>query len=150
MNNASPGQNDVYWLLTSFLDYFHRLEKANLERIFNTHIDSAHIFSSKPFLNGIIGLAYLSSICSSLSGSVLSVQSPIVGAMGHLAAHEMGHNLGLNHEDGSGFIMSPFIDYFNFATTFSTRSYSELQSYMNKSVGHLSFGAQGLCLKICL
>lgn len=64
--------------------------------------DVAHLFTGKQIDGNVIGIAYLSVICSSNQGYGLS-QSKFAGAMvsrAALTAHEMGHNWSAGHCDG--------------------------------------------------
>lgn len=66
------------------------------------HRDVAHLFTGRDIDGGVIGIAWLSVICSGNQGYGLS-QSKFAGAMtsrAALTAHEIGHNWSANHCDG--------------------------------------------------
>lgn len=59
------------------------------------------IFLNRPvrFDNGVIGKAYRGLICSTEnSGSVSVHHSSVVGLVAATLAHELGHNLGIDHD----------------------------------------------------
>ncbi|XP_061485585.1 disintegrin and metalloproteinase domain-containing protein 20-like [Rhineura floridana] len=60
--------------------------------------DAAHLLVYKGF-RGIIGIAYLSQICSDSFGSAVdSLRTFRLYHFSELFAHELGHNLGMNHD----------------------------------------------------
>uniref|UniRef100_A0A3Q0RHT0 ADAM metallopeptidase domain 28 n=1 Tax=Amphilophus citrinellus TaxID=61819 RepID=A0A3Q0RHT0_AMPCI len=70
----------------------------NSELVKRTKHDNAHLISGINFDGPVIGLAYVGTLCSDHSVGVVQVRPIAVGAT---LAHEMGHNLGMNHDDSS-------------------------------------------------
>ncbi|MEK6798307.1 MAG: M12 family metallo-peptidase [Planctomycetota bacterium] len=62
--------------------------------------DVAHLFTSKVLLNEILGIAYITGICSDVEGYSLvsdSVGCATFACKTNLTAHELGHNWGAGH-----------------------------------------------------
>ncbi|XP_074526736.1 disintegrin and metalloproteinase domain-containing protein 28 [Halichoeres trimaculatus] len=64
--------------------------------------DMAHMISAIDFEGATVGLAYVGTLCSSHSVGVVQDHTARAIAVGATLAHEMGHNLGMNHDDSSG------------------------------------------------
>uniref|UniRef100_A0A7N8X3V8 ADAM metallopeptidase domain 28 n=1 Tax=Mastacembelus armatus TaxID=205130 RepID=A0A7N8X3V8_9TELE len=60
--------------------------------------DNAHLISAIDFEGPTVGLAYIGTFCSGHSVGVIQVKSTL--------AHEMGHNLGMDHDDSSACVCS--------------------------------------------
>ncbi|KAL1773049.1 disintegrin and metalloproteinase domain-containing protein 26A-like [Sigmodon hispidus] len=70
-------------------------KKKNVDRRFRN--DVAHLFARQGY--GIyLGLAYLATVCTSNGCGVMSFMSDSVSHMASVIAHELGHNLGMNHD----------------------------------------------------
>ncbi|XP_044304695.1 disintegrin and metalloproteinase domain-containing protein 15 isoform X2 [Varanus komodoensis] len=63
--------------------------------------DNAQLIIGSPFRGGLIGASTQGSICSGRSGGVTMDYSVSPLAMASALSHQLGHNLGLNH-DGAG------------------------------------------------
>uniref|UniRef100_A0A3B3BT49 ADAM metallopeptidase domain 9a n=1 Tax=Oryzias melastigma TaxID=30732 RepID=A0A3B3BT49_ORYME len=65
--------------------------------------DSAQLILKKSF-GGTAGMAFVSTVCSRSHGgginAVLVFGQKIIPAFASIVAHELGHNLGMNHDDG--------------------------------------------------
>ncbi|KAG5840593.1 hypothetical protein ANANG_G00190400 [Anguilla anguilla] len=62
--------------------------------------DSAQLILKKSF-GGTAGMAFVSTVCSrSHGGGINAYTSTNVQAFASIVAHELGHNLGMNHDDG--------------------------------------------------
>ncbi|XP_072095578.1 disintegrin and metalloproteinase domain-containing protein 9-like [Mobula birostris] len=61
--------------------------------------DSGHLILGKAQFSGILGLAYVSTICSSrLGGGIDVFADSNVAKAATLLAHELGHNMGIKHD----------------------------------------------------
>ncbi|CAN9512879.1 unnamed protein product [Ophioblennius macclurei] len=64
--------------------------------------DSAQLILKKSF-GGTAGMAFVSTVCSrSHGGGINSFTNNNVQSLSSIVAHELGHNLGMNHDDGRG------------------------------------------------
>ncbi len=92
-----------------------------------TPTDDAQLFSGRDFAGSTVGLAYVSSACSSFRFGVNQYYLQNDALTRLIAAHEMGHNLGGGHSaDG---IMAPSIN--GNVTWFSAASQSEIGAYVD-------------------
>ncbi|MFT7807306.1 disintegrin and metalloproteinase domain-containing protein 9-like isoform X1 [Arapaima gigas] len=88
---------------------------------------------------GILGMAFVGTVCSASSSGGISVYSNNnLGYFSTIVAHEMGHNLGMNHDDnrckcnGSACIM---YSYASGSTLFSTCSGNDFESLILQGGG---------------
>ena len=106
-----------------------------LETTFGGAVDNAMLFSGKDFRGSTIGLAGINAMCSSTrSGSVIQATSLSHIHIAATAAHEMGHNFGMQH-DGSGvtgFLMAPSVGGVP-ATAFSSASKQYINTFMTSA-----------------
>ncbi len=82
---------------------------------------------TRKYTGGIVGLAYVSTVCT---GNCYNVCSDFTGNNNtnrQLQAHEMGHNWSYQHDGGSGYIMSPSV---NGSNTWSAQSIAQISSYI--------------------
>lgn len=99
----------------------------------NTH-DEASLWSNRDFNGDVIGLAWLSTVCSGLRYNVLQDFSSNADYLRVLQAHEMGHNFGASHDaNGSPYIMAPVLQN---TVQWSTASITDIDNKIN-SVGCL-------------
>ncbi|XP_042363909.1 disintegrin and metalloproteinase domain-containing protein 9 [Plectropomus leopardus] len=55
---------------------------------------------SKPYDGGVLGMAFVGTVCSQATAGGINVYSDDnLRALSSVVAHEMGHNLGMNHDD---------------------------------------------------
>ncbi|NOT38236.1 MAG: PKD domain-containing protein [Saprospiraceae bacterium] len=82
---------------------------------------------STKWSSGTIGLAYVGVICGSFRYNVCSDFGGSNGPLRCLQSHELGHNFDLDHDGGSGFIMSPSVSSSN---TWSASSITMFNNYI--------------------
>lgn len=96
----------------------------------------AHLFTGKNIDSNVVGIAYLSAVCTS-SGVGLSEARLSSGAL--IVAHEIGHNVGAPHDNQSGsacasepgrFLMNPSI---NGSDEFSQCSRDQINGVLNRA-----------------
>ncbi|XP_037113613.1 disintegrin and metalloproteinase domain-containing protein 28 [Syngnathus acus] len=76
----------------------------NSELVKRKKHDNAHLISGIDFEGATVGLAYIGTLCSGHSVGVVQDHNNRAIAVGATLAHEMGHNLGMNHDDSSACI----------------------------------------------
>ncbi|XP_066521908.1 disintegrin and metalloproteinase domain-containing protein 9 [Hoplias malabaricus] len=121
------------------LGRFVNWRKTNLvPRIRN---DMAHLIVGQPgaYSGGILGMAYVGTVCSANTGGGISVYSDsALQYFSTILAHEMGHNLGMNHDNtlcncnGGPCVMYPTA---SGTTLFSTCSGSDFEQLIQRGGG---------------
>ncbi|XP_078500120.1 disintegrin and metalloproteinase domain-containing protein 9-like [Lissotriton helveticus] len=100
--------------------------------------DASHLLIGRGSYNGVLGMAYVGTVCSPTIGSSISAFSngstPVIQAT--IVAHEIGHNLGMSHDDGR--CGSSYIMYSTDmgAKTFSTCSSQDFQNLILQNKGN--------------
>ncbi|XP_022522561.2 disintegrin and metalloproteinase domain-containing protein 28 [Astyanax mexicanus] len=98
--------------------------------------DNAHLITGIDFEGSTVGLAFIGTLCSGHSTGVIQDHSSNAIAVGATLSHEMGHNLGMNHDTSSctcpdsSCIMAPALSY-TIPKQFSSCSVSNLEQYLN-------------------
>ncbi|KAK9964506.1 hypothetical protein ABG768_005671 [Culter alburnus] len=100
--------------------------------------DNAHFITAVDFDGSTVGLATMNAMCSSSSGAVNEDHNSNPIAVASTIAHEMGHNLGMSHDNpdcgcsyDSGCIMGDTIGHV-YPDSFSTCSQSSLKTFLQK------------------
>ncbi|XP_061117392.1 zinc metalloproteinase-disintegrin-like batroxstatin-1 [Conger conger] len=97
--------------------------------------DNAQLLTAINFEGPTVGLAYIGTLCSGHSTAVIQDHNPRSIAVGATLAHEMGHNLGMNHDSsscscaGSSCIMAPALSY-NIPKHFSSCSNGNYNQFL--------------------
>lgn len=99
----------------------------------------AHLVTGKDLDGSTAGIAYVGTVCSAERGVSLSMSSYGTTISSLIMAHELGHNLGANHDGeagtacasvGGGFIMAPAVSGF---ATFSSCSLGVMQQTLGSA-----------------
>ncbi len=94
----------------------------------NTH-DVGGLWSARNFNGDVIGLAWVSAVCTSVRYHVMEDFTSNAQFLRVLQAHEMGHNFAASHDpQGSNTIMAPTI---NNTNDWSTQSINQINNYIN-------------------
>uniref|UniRef100_A0A3Q4BCZ1 Uncharacterized protein n=1 Tax=Mola mola TaxID=94237 RepID=A0A3Q4BCZ1_MOLML len=86
------------------LDAF--MKWRNSELLKRKKHDNAHLISGIDFEGATVGLAFIGTLCSDHSVGVIQDHNKNPIAVGATLAHEMGHNLGMSHDDSSTCVCS--------------------------------------------
>jgi PKD repeat protein len=117
--------NDPYELLTNFRNW------AESGGFGNTVYDVAGLWTDRVFNNSIIGIAYLSAVCTDNRYHAIMDFTPNTSLMRVLVAHELGHNFSSDHDAaGSNFIMTPNV---NSTTIWSSQSINAVNAFAGNS-----------------
>ncbi|XP_058231017.1 zinc metalloproteinase-disintegrin-like brevilysin H2a isoform X2 [Hemibagrus wyckioides] len=98
--------------------------------------DNAHLITEIDFDGMTIGLAFVSTLCTEFSTGVTQNHNTRAIAVGATLAHEMGHNLGMGHDNsscacaGETCIMAAYLSY-NIPQLFSTCSLANYEQFLN-------------------
>ncbi|XP_041065896.1 zinc metalloproteinase-disintegrin-like batroxstatin-1 isoform X2 [Carcharodon carcharias] len=97
--------------------------------------DNIQFITYLDFIGDTIGLAQVSAMCTGGSGAINQDHAKNVHGVASTMAHEMGHNLGMNHDDNTcscnsnTCIMSPVLSS-KLPTEFSSCSHQHFQSFV--------------------
>ncbi|KAI1900781.1 hypothetical protein AGOR_G00053410 [Albula goreensis] len=114
------------------LGAFNTWRNSNVQRKPN---DNAQLITGIDFEGATVGLAYIGTLCSGHSSGVVQDHNSNAIAVGATLAHEMGHNLGMNHDSSScicsadSCIMAPALSY-NVPKYFSSCSDGNYEQFL--------------------
>jgi PKD repeat protein len=95
----------------------------------NTH-DVGSLWSARNFNGDVIGLAWVSAVCTNFKYNVLEDFTSNANLLRVLQAHELGHNFSAFHDPtGSNTIMAPSVSNTN---NWSSASINSIDNYMNQ------------------
>ncbi|XP_065182619.1 disintegrin and metalloproteinase domain-containing protein 8-like [Sycon ciliatum] len=111
------------------------------------HHDNAQLLTGRDFHRNIAGYASVSGMCSTRSVGVNKDTRSPFSAVAATVAHEMGHNLGMNHDNASicvcsatsrkgGCVMAGMGSPYAAAQTWSGCSRSDLSTFLSRGAGH--------------
>ncbi|GAA6109883.1 zinc metalloproteinase-disintegrin-like crotastatin [Tachysurus ichikawai] len=98
--------------------------------------DNAHLLTGIDFEGSTVGLAFIGTLCTGHSTGVIQNHNPNAIAVGATLAHELGHNLGMNHDTSScvcsedSCIMTAALSY-TIPRLFSSCSINQFEQYLN-------------------
>ncbi|KAJ8613233.1 hypothetical protein CTAYLR_004525 [Chrysophaeum taylorii] len=122
---------DYSQLLTSFLYYLNDAQRSALQKIIGEEVDDAQLFSGENFAGSVVGVAYLSAICRFFGVGVNQITTSNTVNAARIVAHELGHNLGMNHDSSGLWVMRGFLSSNHFL--FSPASKADALSYFSQS-----------------
>jgi len=141
------GNNEISasCLLDSFAEYVHS-HRRQLEKALDVEIDNAHLLTARNLGGSTIGLGYLGQMCGPLGRSASLEQSSFASTsyLAAVCAHEMGHNLGMNHDKEGKYLMAPSMsagDPSGVELQFSKQSRKEVARWFESSYGVRMNGA---------
>ncbi len=142
---CGPSEYSATCLLGSW-GYHLTLYKPYIENIFGP-VDNFPLLSEVDFNGGVMGLAYLGSMCDGgYSMNIVQVDSPSLAFNAMILVHEMGHNFYMEHDTGPGYFMNPYVQT-GVVTSWSTESESYIAQYMNELYGGSGSTAVPKCLE---
>jgi len=95
--------------------------------------DAVHLFTGKDLTGSTVGIAYLSVVCNVSAGYAISQDLASDVLMPLLVAHELGHNLGTDHDPNGStprYIMYPSLGFSNL-DEFSDLTKTFIGNYVN-------------------
>ncbi|XP_029466621.1 disintegrin and metalloproteinase domain-containing protein 9-like [Rhinatrema bivittatum] len=103
--------------------------------------DISHLLIGRNSFNGVVGMAYVGTVCSpTLGSSISTVNTAAAVSQAEVVAHELGHNLGMNHDD----TRCPGHDYIMNSVEKNTKMFSTCSA---DDFENLILKGGGLCLK---
>ncbi len=109
LESTLASEVDTAQLLSSFTTYTNTTRRAALTALSGGH-DVAVLITDADFSSSTVGLGWLGTACttSSAANIVSIAQRPSDESFAVIMAHELGHNLNMNHDpSGSPYIMAP-------------------------------------------
>ena len=93
--------------------------------------DAYHLFTGKDLSDNIVGIAYLGVVCNPADAAYGLSQRVSEAIQAMVTAHEIGHNLGANHDNSTQSLMSPGV--VAGFSQFSDQSLTNISDYFTNS-----------------
>mmetsp|Transcript_13608 Transcript_13608/g.20462 ORF Transcript_13608/g.20462 Transcript_13608/m.20462 type:complete len:547 (+) Transcript_13608:164-1804(+) len=103
--------------------------EGGLKNIFG-EIDNYMLLSDRDFDSGTVGLAFVGTVCGGSSQSITQADFASIAYTAATAAHELGHNFGMEHDTiSNAFVMAAQSSTASIPTEFSSESRQDIDQY---------------------
>ncbi|MCI5082438.1 MAG: PKD domain-containing protein, partial [Saprospiraceae bacterium] len=127
--------NDAGSVLVSFRDW------GNTGGFGPVTYDVATLWTNRNFSGSTLGVAWVGGLCTNLRYNTCQDFTSNASLLRVVQSHELGHNFNSQHDNSTGFIMSPSV---NNTNTWSNQSINTINSFVS------NFAANSGCLTPCV